>query len=245
MRRSLYSLLTLATITAVSFALTSAFFSDTETSTGNTLTAGELDLKIDNTCYYNGLSCRPVLGPDDTPLGYSTWSPKAGRGGDPNGQRCSCTWEPKDLGQGDYFFNFADLKPGDREEDTISLLVQNDAWACMSITKTADDDVSCTEPELLDDPTCTDPNPPGDTNLFDGELGGLLNFVFWADDGDNVYETGEVIFKSGTASGLFDGTTWTLADSVSSIWPTPGPLPAETTRYIGKFFCLGALTPAP
>lgn len=245
MRRILTSLLALASVATVAFVVTSAFFSDTETSTGNTLQAGELDLKIDNTCYYNGLVCKPVLGPADELLGYSTWSPKAGRSGDPNGERCSCTWEPKSLGEGDYFFNFADLKPGDREEDTISLLVQNDAWACMSITKTEDNDNTCTEPELLDDPLCTDPLPPGDADLLDGELGGLINFAFWADDGDNVYEQGEQIFKSGTASALFDGATWTLADSASSIWPTPGPLPGNSTRYIGKFWCLGTLTPAP
>src|SRR3990167_1464422 len=74
--------------------LTSAFFSDTETSSGNTLTAGELDLKIDNTSYYNQAS------------------------------NSATTW-PSDNLPGHLFFDFNDLKPGDRGEDTISLLVQN------------------------------------------------------------------------------------------------------------------------
>lgn len=34
---------------------TIAFFNDTETSSGNTLTAGEIDLKINNNSYYNGV----------------------------------------------------------------------------------------------------------------------------------------------------------------------------------------------
>ena len=34
---------------------TGAFFSDTETSTGNTFAAGAIDLGIDNESYYNGV----------------------------------------------------------------------------------------------------------------------------------------------------------------------------------------------
>jgi len=191
-----------------------AFFSDTETSQNNALVAGELDLKIDNTSYYNG-------------------APNSGT-----------SWLSDDL-PGHLFFNFDDIKPSDFGEDTISLLVQNDAWACMNITLTKNDDNNCTEPELLDDPSCTDPGAPGNANLFDGELSGLINFAFWADDGDNVYELDETIFKTGTASALFNGDNWTLADSSSSIWPTPGPLPGNETRYIGKAWCFGTLIPAP
>src|SRR3989338_10119894 len=120
MKRILLSLLIIGLVSGVGFAATQAFFSDTEVSANNTFTAGELDLKVDNTCYYNGLACKPVLGPDDTLLGYSTWSPTEGRGGDPNGDRCTCTWGLKDLGEGDLFFDFNDLKPDDESEDTIS-----------------------------------------------------------------------------------------------------------------------------
>lgn len=208
MRRSLLSFLVIILGIFSVFRLSQAFFSDTETSSGNLLVAGELDLKVDNTSYYN-----QVLNP-------------------------GTTWASDDL-PGHLFFDFTDLKPQDSGEDTISLTVQNPAWACMSILKTADADVTCTEPENIDDPNCAEPG----AGL--GELGQLLNFAFWADDGDNVYETGEVIFKTGTASSLFDGTTWTLADSLSTIWPSPGPLPAAATRYIGKFWCYGTLTEDP
>ena len=40
---------------AMYFGGTGAFFSDTETSTGNTFSAGAIDLKIDNSSYYNGV----------------------------------------------------------------------------------------------------------------------------------------------------------------------------------------------
>ncbi len=211
--RILFSFAVLLVAGAVVIGATFSFFSDTETSSDNTLTAGAIDLKIDNTSYYNGV------------LNDGT------------------SWTVNDL-TNQLFFNFNDVKPSDFGEDTISLLVQNDAYACMSINKTKDDDNNCTKPELLDDPTCTDPASPGNSNAFDGELGGLINFAFWADDGDNVYEEGETIFKTGIASTLLNGDTWTLADSNSSIWPTPGPLPGSQTRYIGKAWCFGTLTPA-
>ncbi|MGB3073311.1 MAG: TasA family protein, partial [Candidatus Moraniibacteriota bacterium] len=38
---------------------TYSFFSDTETSVGNTFTAGALDLKVDSEAHYNGLVCTP------------------------------------------------------------------------------------------------------------------------------------------------------------------------------------------
>ena len=204
-----------------------AFFSDTETSTGNILAAGELDLKIDNTCYYNGQACTNGFWgrtPNATPSANAT-------------NTCSCTWRPKDLGRGDVFFNFRDLKPGDWEEDTISLEVDNPAWVCLDIKTTADDDVTCTEPEKEDDLTCSEPG------LGQGELADELNFVFWRDDGDNVFEIHEEegIITRGLASEVLGNTRWALADSSTS----DGPIPAGETVYIGKFFCYGDITEAP
>jgi len=42
-------------IGAVVAGATGAFFSDTETSTGNTFAAGEIDLTVDSTAHYAGL----------------------------------------------------------------------------------------------------------------------------------------------------------------------------------------------
>lgn len=168
MKRILISLSLIGTVGVLAAGISSAFFSDTETSLDNTLQAGKLDLKIDNESYYNGV------------LNVST------------------TWELDDLTD-QLFFNFLDIKPSDVGEDTISLHVDdNNAWACMSVNMTANDDNTCTEPELLDDTTCEAPG------TGQGELAENLNFIFWADDGDNVLEEGEGVFKEGSADTLFD-----------------------------------------
>ncbi|MFZ2621042.1 MAG: SipW-dependent-type signal peptide-containing protein [Minisyncoccia bacterium] len=150
----------------------------------------------------------------------------------------STSWQLSSLA-GKLFFNFLDIKPGDIGEDTISLHVKNNnAWACMNIKITATPENGQTEPEDLVDPT-------GSTN--GGELQKYLYFVFWADDGDNVYEKGERIFKKGLAKDIFDGKNWTLSDSTGNIWSSykKDPIPAESTKYIGKAWCFGKLTETP
>lgn len=207
---------------AVAFGASQAFFSDTETSEGNILQAGALDLKIDNTCYYNGQACLE-----------GKWV-----GGENEGEECSCTWESKDLGEGDVFFDLHDLKPGDWEEDTISLNVDNPSWVCVDIKTTANDDVTCTEPEQEDElGACKVPG------LGLGELADELLFVFWRDDGDNVFEAREEngIITQGLAREVLEGARWALADSEHG----PGSLPAKETVYIGKFFCFGDITLDP
>jgi predicted ribosomally synthesized peptide with SipW-like signal peptide len=237
-KKVLISLLSIGAVTIVAVMATSAFFNDKETSTGNVLVAGALDLKIDNTCYYNGLACVPALGPDDQELGYSVWSSNP-RAGDPNGEKCSCTWESKDLEEGDVFFDLHDLKPGDWEEDTISIDVDNPSWLCADIRQTRDADNSCTEPEQDDEAgLCVDPDG-------NGELAENLQFVFWEDDGDNVYECRdrqncEKILTKGPASDVLGSKTWALADSSTDNGPI-GP----DTYYIGKFFCFGEIGFSP
>ncbi len=151
------------------------------------------------------------------------------------------SWQVDDL-TNQLFFNFLDVKPSDRGEDTISLHVKdNDAWACMDIKLTKNADNTCNEPELLDDPTC-DPSPAATQS---GELAQNVNFVFWADDGDNVLETGENVFKEGNSLALLDGSKWKIADSTGNIWGNSDPLKGLDTYYIGKAWCFGTLTKAP
>jgi len=201
----------IAVVGVVVAGATGAFFSDTETSTGNTFTAGAIDLKIDNSAWHNGL---PVQG---------------------------STWNPKDLVLGDFFFNLSDIKPGDWEEDTISLHVDNnDAWACVDVTLTKDDEVSLKEPE-------EDLGDVADevSDLFDGELAQELQFMWWADDGDNVLEQDEEVINSGNLGWAPEGQTVkvTLADANDNIWTGIGgdPLDGEQPYYIGKAFCMGNL----
>lgn len=175
------SLATVAVAGALIVGATVAFFSDTETSEGNILQAGSLDLKVDSEAHYDGLVCDGNVWEDDdngaTELTRSELI----------GQPCDGTWALKDLGDGDIFFNITDIKPGDEGENTISLHVfRNDAWGRFIIDDVSDDDNTCTEPESevgAFDPQCNgQPNTdPGANNL--GELGENLSFYAWIDQG--------------------------------------------------------------
>jgi len=237
-KKILISLSVIGAVAALAIGGTIAYFSDTETSTGNTFTAGSIDLKIDDHCYYNGLECK--LNPGNEK--YQWYNPQTQQyDGD-----CSCTWGLKDLTDNDLFFNFSDLKPGDNGEDTVSLHVyNNDAWACVTFKNLLNKDNTCTEPEKADDPhqdgNCgiTNPGEPA------GELAQNLYFVFWADDGDNVYEPPtEVILMQGKASDLLPGPKiYPIADKTFSIAGSPGtPLTGSHDYYIGKAWCFGTMT---
>ena len=123
MKKILMSVAMLAFVGVTVAGLTGAFFSDTETSTGNTFTAGAIDLGIDNESYYNGV--------------YN------------EGTSWLMTCDLDDANGPYLFFNFRDLKPGDWGEDTISLHVDNNpAWVCAEVTLTSDEENKITEPEM-------------------------------------------------------------------------------------------------
>ena len=217
---------------AVVIGATGAFFSYTETSTGNTFTAGAIDLTVDSEQHYNGAEC--VLGDYDSNQTTPNTGQWVGGNGYPvQGSSCGGTWLATDLGA-QTFFNFLDIKPGDYGENTISLRIDNNpAWACVDVDITRNDDVSSTEPELAYPDTPEAPDP------MDGELAQNLNFFAWAElDGDNVWEPGptEVALFSNTygpASDVLGGETYTLADSSTS------PLLGGSTSYIGLAWCAG------
>ena len=48
MKRILLGIMTIALVSGVSFGATRAFFTDTETNTGNTFAAGTIDIAVDN-----------------------------------------------------------------------------------------------------------------------------------------------------------------------------------------------------
>ncbi|MFZ2719822.1 MAG: SipW-dependent-type signal peptide-containing protein [Minisyncoccia bacterium] len=219
---------------------TTAFFSDTETSTGNTFTAGDIDLKIDNESYYNLNKCTEVT------AGIWQWQ---GSAAFPiPGTPCETSFGLSDLDDGKLFFNFTDIKPDDEGEDTISIHAgSNDAYACMDVTLTSNDDNSTVDPETDAGDAVEDVN-----NTWDGELAQNLRMFWWADDGDNVLEIGEQSISGGVKT-LYDLATTSgaysvaLADSSTNVWTpnTPGPIPGNVTKYIAKSWCFGNLTTAP
>jgi len=228
MKKILLSLLSIGAVAVIAIVASQAFFSDTETSTGNVLQAGAIDLLVDNKSYVTNDKGQLVESP-------------------------STTWGPSDLNDGEgpadgayLFFNFSDLKPGDIGEDTISLHVNNnDAWVCAAARITEDSDVSYTEPEVEpnNDPTVDLDNPSG----TDGELAENVEIAFWADDGDNVLEKDEeeAIFLRGKISDLGQAGKIALADSTKNVWSDTGPLTGSDTKYIGKAWCFGNLTLNP
>lgn len=219
---------------ALVVSATGAFFSDVETSTANTFAAGSIDLQIDNESYALDFNI-PGLS-TTTAVGNLVANPHT-------------SWSLADLEAGVHkFFDFLDVKPGDYGEDTISIHVNdNDAWLCAAARITADSDVNYAEPETPDDVTF-DADNPGATN---GELDEVIQFAFWRDDGDNVFEpvagnagVPETLFLSGPLSGLGAGGKIALSDtSVNSVFGANVPIPGDTTVYIGKMWCAGTLTP--
>jgi predicted ribosomally synthesized peptide with SipW-like signal peptide len=249
MKRIIIGLLLIAGAGAVIVSgATGAFFSDTEQAIGNTFAAGDIDLKVDNESYYNRSAC--LLGDWDnnaeTPATYA-WQGQASY--PVPGTPCTTSWEISDLGKGLLFFNFTDIKPDDEGEDTISLHAgSNDAYACMDVTLTSNDDKSSTEPELQ-----TPDAQENINNTWDGELAQNVQMFWWADDGDNVFEVGEnqlagginTLYNLASANGGLYSVP--LADAVTNVWTpaTPGPITGDSTVYLGKVWCFGTLALAP
>lgn len=239
MKKIVLSLAAIVFVGALAAGATGAFFSDSETSTGNTFTAGAIDLKVDSTQHYNGNVCTNT-GTVEVPV--YTW---VGNSAYPvPGSSCDGTWTLTDLGITNKFFNFGDVKPGDQGENTVSLHIDNNpAWACLNIKTTSNEENTHTQPEI----TAGD----GSAGPGNGELAGNIHFQAWLDEGatpgfsgddsgegDNIWQVGEPSLASGVLSDIVgNGLTLTLADG-----GTGTPLPPTTTDYIGLFWCAGTVT---
>ncbi len=239
MKKIIFSLAMIVAVGAVVAASTGAFFSDTETSEGNTFTAGAIDLLVDSEAHYNGMVC-VWIGDGIREPGYY-WQDEDGIPGNEvetafayiNGS-CYGTWEETDLGPEYQFFGYEDMKPGDWGENTISLHVENnDAYVCVIIDDMIDNDNGLTEPEEED----------GDLTGGDGEgeLSQEIRFFAWADyNGNNIWEVGEdVLFSNeeGPASDVIDGVVYDLFTPA-----TVGPLSGDDTVYVGLYWCYGDIT---
>ncbi len=229
MKRILLALGVIVFVGALAAGATGAFFSDSETSTGNTFTAGAIDLKVDSTQHYDGLICTNgfwVLENDVVPSARP----------DLIGLACTGTWALKDLNPTlDKFFNFSDVKPGDIGENTISLHVDsNDAYACADITNIQNDENTLLAPEVNAGDTVDGP-------LGFGELGQNLDFLIWSDNGastnagNNIWDADETIGTHVTGAAVAS-SSFTLADA------TTGPIPGASTRFLGLAWCAGTFT---
>jgi predicted ribosomally synthesized peptide with SipW-like signal peptide len=234
MKKILLSLAAIVFVGAAAAGATGAFFSDNETSTGNTFTAGAIDLTVDSQSHYDGNTCV------DTKDGNPRYQWQGNSAYPVPGTACDGTWSLTNLGVTNKFFNFGDVKPGDQGEDTVSLHVDNNpAWACAYIKTTSNDENTHTQPEINAGDTTAGP-------VGNGELAQNIHFFTWLDNasgegavpGDNIWQAGEPILQNVTAlSATINGTTTlTLADA-----STGTPLPGGSTSYIGLGWCAGTL----
>ena len=213
-KKILFSFLTIGVVSVAAIGATRAFFSDTETSTGNTFTAGEIDLKIDNASWYHG----------------------------PNGtvEVTGSTWQLKDLDTGDLFFNLTGLKPGDWGEDTISMhLTGNDAWACMDIllTATPENGVNDAEDKAGDTTTGSDEGDLQDELKF-------VFWADDGDNVLETDEEASAFWNGSTLAAISASGKAILAEATKNIWSgvADDPLDGSQDYAIGMAWCYGDLS---
>ncbi len=118
MRKILISLLTVALVGGGVYGATSAFFSDTETSNANIITAGSIDLKVGST--------------------YSSVNDANGNG----------SFLLGDLDSNQALYTFTDLKPGDMGGGQFEIKVaKNESWACVQSTLSSTPENDLLDPE--------------------------------------------------------------------------------------------------
>jgi len=229
MKKIIISLSIIAAAALIVIGGTTAFFSDTETSIGNTFTAGKFDLQIDSTCHYDGMVC--TASATGAPYQWKEETTGSSRIPELLNTACACTWGLNAF-TGQPFFNFTDVKPGDDGENTVSLHIDNNpAWVCAQIANLANAENGCNGPESAVDTTCgTSPTDPG---VGLGELQNNIYFDIWKDtDCDNVKDAGEDYLIQ---NAKVTDSSWPLFDSSNNGTPLPG----------GSTTCLGVSWSVP
>lgn len=154
MKKILISLSVIGLVGTMAIGATMAYYGDTETSEGNTMTAGSIDLKIDYKCE-DDLCEVPFknLGVGDHFFGRSP---------------LYCDIKPGDSGEVTISWH----------------VTNNKAWGRMTIADIQDFEYGCTEPEAeYPDPTCG-PDDPFDPGAGLGELSQHMTFTAWMDEGN-------------------------------------------------------------
>jgi predicted ribosomally synthesized peptide with SipW-like signal peptide len=133
-------------------------------------------------------------------------------------------WGLKDL-ENEKFFNFNDVKPGDRGINVISLHnYNNNGWVCMSVTEKVDNENAINQSEEV----------AGDITPALGELSNYLKLFVWRDEnGNGIYEPatenaiGSYVLDTINMLAIYDSTTGT------------GALIGSTTKSLGLAWCFG------
>ncbi|MCX6764457.1 MAG: hypothetical protein NTU58_01990 [Candidatus Nealsonbacteria bacterium] len=132
-------------------------------------------------------------------------------------------WGEKDL-VNEHFWNFDDVKPGDRGTNLISLHVyDNDSWACLLVNNKQELENTWLNPE----------KKAGDVTENMGELSQFIKVFGWNDaDQDGVYDAGEATLFQGSLANPV--ATLKIADSTQL-----PQIPGDTTKYVGLAWCFG------
>ncbi len=248
-------------VAAVVAGGTGAFFSDTETSTANTFTAGAIDLKVDSVAHVNGLVCfEGEWYPDDQVVwvdatleddAHLEWAegvtPESAAAAQAEynedfpsnvpraGDECEGTWTLRDL-------NVVENQeqqelPSYRFFDYGDLTPGDSGENTISLHVVNNDAYMCATVDTVADNDNSQTEPEGDAEtdldpMAEGELDSELEFVIWEDDGNNILEEGEeVLVQTDNAEGI-DGS-YDLYTALN------GALPAEEVAYLGVYWCYG------
>lgn len=207
------SLLMITAVAAIVIGGTIAYFSDTETSTNNTFTAGEIDLS---------------LGSQFNSVGNANGGPATnGMLTDNNGRT---------------LFTFNDLKPGDKGTATFHMSVNsNDAYACAKTTTGSYDEHDLIDPEEeASDATTGAGNGELQKYLQFATFADLnKNDAFDAGEPINVGQYGGD--SNGLSPAEVTAAGWVaVADSSSpNTWLTTDKLVTGQTYNAGMLYCFG------
>lgn len=219
MKKIIISLAMIAAVGAIVVGATTAYFSDTETSSGNTFTAGSIDMKVDSKCSSNVKS------------------------------NSNCNWELIDLTSQKFFDYSDLKPGDYGENTISLHVDNNDAWACMTVTPVKNDDMSSKEPELEAGDAQEDSNNLNDGELAQALTGMIWADVCdqgtagTARPGDNIYqEDCDKLIGRGIAP--LAPVTLPLADKTGNVFTgvVGQPLTGLQTYYIGVSWSLPGAT---
>lgn len=231
---------------AIIVSATGAFFSDSETSSGNTFTAGAIDLTIDSVAHYNGMVCAETavdsdqyvwvpedggfeLDENNHPVAtedfneQSEWDAfnEANPAQYPQaGVSCTGTWPLSDLDDPNLLSLGAFWNFGDIKPG-------DNGENTISLHIDSNDAWMCAGLANVGgedlESSATEPELDAGDNTFgstvaDSELDENLHFFAWLDDGDNIYEPGQPVSSTTDAVEVAFGDAVSASELVDGTW---------------------------